>query len=123
MLNFNINFTGIADVCCRIIRGESSCQSDGGCVQKQQPCLLHKVKENWVMIGVAVNLDNHIMRLMNDVNGKFDKARANKRMSEIKKTEIFWEFFPTWGGGGRPNPKNFVIFPSHFWHAKFILRC
>ena len=43
------------------------------------------------MIGVAVNLDNHIMRLMNDVNGKFDKARANKRMSEVKKCEVVRE--------------------------------
>ena len=41
---------------------------------------------------------------------------------KIKKRH-FWEFFPTWGGGGCPNPKTFVILPSHFWHAKFILRC
>ena len=114
MLNFNINFTGIADVCCRIIRGESSCQSDGGCVQKQQPCLLHKVEENWVMIGVAVNLDNHIMRLMNDVNGKFDKARANKRMSEIKKKRNFLGIFPNMGGRGSPESQNFCNFAKSF---------
>ena len=26
-------------------------------------------------------------------------------------------------GGGTPFPKTFVQLPSHFWHAKFILRC
>ena len=48
---------------------------------------------------------------------------VNSRGGLSKKNNIFWEFFPTWGGGGRPNPKTFVISPSHFWHAKFILRC
>ena len=26
-------------------------------------------------------------------------------------------------GGVYPNPTSFVIWPSDFWHAKFILRC
>ena len=39
-----------------------------------------------------------------------------------KKNGIFWEFFPKWGGV-TPIPKTFVKLPSHFWHAKFILRC
>ena len=78
----DINFTGIADVCCKIVRGKSSCHDEGGCVeQQQQPCLLHLVKENWEMIGISLKLDNNIIRLMKDVKAKFDKARANKRMS------------------------------------------
>ena len=44
-----------------------------------------------MMIGVTVKLDNHILRLMKDVKGKFDKARANKRMSEVKKCEVVRE--------------------------------
>ena len=48
------------------------------------------------------------------------------RKGEIRglvKKQHFWEFFPICGRGVAPNPKTFVISPSHFWHAKFILRC
>ena len=40
-----------------------------------------------------------------------------------KKNGNFWEFFPKGVGGVTPIPKTFVKLPSHFWHAKFILRC
>ena len=45
------------------------------------------------------------------------------RYALIKKNDIIWEFFPTWGGGVFPNPKTFVNLPSIFLYAKFILRC
>ena len=44
----------------------------------------------------------------------FYKVRAQKKITE---------FFPAWGGGVFPLPKTFVYLPSHFWYAKFILRC
>ena len=50
---------------------------------------------------------------------------ANKNLlggDSFKKNGIFWEFFPKWGGV-TPIPKTFCKLPSHFWHAKFILRC
>ena len=41
----------------------------------------------------------------------------------VKKKRHFLGIFPNMGGKGPTNPKTFVISPSHFWHAKFILRC
>ena len=43
------------------------------------------------MIGIALKLDNNIIRLMKDVKAKFDKAKANKRMSAAKICEIVTE--------------------------------
>ena len=84
----DINFTGIADVCCKIVKGKSSCHDEGGCVEQEQPCLLHLVKENWEMIDISLKLDKDIIRLMKDVKAKFDKARANTRMSAAEKCEV-----------------------------------
>ena len=88
VFKFDINFTGIADICCKVVRGKSSCHDEGGCLEQQQPCLLHLVKENWELIGIPLKSDNNIIRLMKDVKAKFDKARANKRRSAAEKCEV-----------------------------------
>ena len=49
------------------------------------------MKENWEMIGIALKLENNIIRLMKDVKAKFDKAKANKRMSAAKRCEVVTE--------------------------------
>ena len=40
-----------------MVRGESSCHGEGGCVEQQQPCLLQVVKENWEEIGISLKID------------------------------------------------------------------
>ena len=48
----------------------------------------------------------------------------NNLKRNLKKKGYFLGIFPKGGGGGvTPFPKTFVKLPSHFWHAKFILRC
>ena len=41
---------------------------------------------------------------------------------DFQKKRYFLGIFPKMGGGVTPFPKTFVQLPSHFWHAKFILR-
>ena len=66
-------------------------------------------KVGWDTTGVSVGINYQGIYMI--------KVRG-----ELKKNGIFWEFFPKWGGV-TPIPKTFVQLPSHFWHAKFILRC
>ena len=53
--------------------------------------MLQLLKENWEMLGIKLKLDNNIIRLMKNVKAKFDKARANTRMTEAKKCEVVKE--------------------------------
>ena len=39
----------------------------------------------------ALKFDNNIIRMLKDVKAKFDKAKANKRMSAVKRCEVLTE--------------------------------
>ena len=82
-LNSDINFTGIGSLCCNMVRSESSCHGEGGCVEQQQPCLLQVVKENWEEIGISLKIDKDI-RMMKDVKAKFDKARGEMSAEKVR---------------------------------------
>ena len=82
-LNSDINFIGIGSLCCNMVRGESSCHGEGGCVEQQQPCLLQVVKENWEEIGISLKIDKDI-RMMKDVKAKFDKARGEMSAEKVR---------------------------------------
>ena len=57
------------------------------------------------------------------IKGEVMEKKLLAKVRSQKKTDIIWEFFPTWGGGVFPNPTTFVNLPSIFLYAKFILRC
>ena len=71
------NFSGFRGKICRVVRGKSSCHDEGGCLEQQQPCLLHLVKENWELIGISLKSDNNIIRLMKDVKEKFKSQQLH----------------------------------------------
>ena len=66
-----------------MVRGKSSCHGEGGCVERQQPCLLQVVKENWEEIGISLKIDKDI-RMMKDVKAKFDKARGKMSAEKVR---------------------------------------
>ena len=57
------------------------------------------------------------------LNRHFLDDLQSKGRSPPKKNGKMWEFWKNRGGGVYPNPTSFVIWPSGFWHAKFIHRC
>ena len=79
------------------------------------------------VVLLLVNLVHHLQVLLNDV--LCGRDRTYKKTYEwgqggLPKKPVFFGNFSQKGGGRvTPIPKTFVKLPSHFWHAKFILRC
>ena len=61
-------------------------------------------------------LGNLELRFWRPLSSSSPKGRWQKKHGKM------WEFWKN-RGGVYPNPTSFVIWPSVFWHAKFILRC
>ena len=76
--------------------------------------------------SVATNppYENSLSTLVQGVPKKQKKSFRNFQiLGESTKKTVFFGNFSQKGGGVTPIPKTFVKLPSHFWHAKFILRC
>ena len=81
-----VGFQGVASVSCRIVARKSICQKPGGCVEKENPCLLFKVKQPWIDAGFPIhNCDSQIIRKIINLKASFDKKRRNTKLKNEDK--------------------------------------
>ena len=82
-------FRGIAGVSCKLSGRKSVCLESGGCRERGVPCLMFKVKEQWVEAGIPTfNEDRQIISKLSNLKSLFDKKRNNKKLSNQNK-QIF----------------------------------
>ena len=72
-------FRGIAGVSCKLSGRKSVCLESGGCRERGVPCLVFKVKEQWVEAGIPTfNEDRQIISKLSNLKSLFDKKNTTK---------------------------------------------
>ena len=77
-------------VCCTISREtrRGRCGEEGGCLERDQPCLLAKVKERWEEARFPIrDRDDNIIDIMTTLKKDFEKLRKKKFSSEEMRQE------------------------------------
>ena len=79
-------FRGISEVSCKLSGRKSVCLESGGCREKGAPCLLYKIKVQWMEAGIPTfDEDRQIITKLSALKSSFDKKKKNTKLSNQNK--------------------------------------
>ena len=85
----------VIDFCCGLKKDKSSfCLDDDGCVAKQEPCLLFKVKERYLQAGIVTVSDERIrikLKETQDYYNSIYRERDRQTAGAVKKRDAYRE--------------------------------
>ena len=77
---------------CKIKKRKAICYDEGGCQDKNAPCVLYKIKKTWIMPALPIkDRDDNIVRMFDKIKAKLaskKKAMSSGRLLEKSRQEF-----------------------------------
>ena len=77
---------------CKIKKRKAICYDEGGCQDKNAPCVLYKIKKTWIMPALPIkDRDDNIVRIFDKIKAKLalkKKAMSSGRLPEESRQEF-----------------------------------
>ena len=71
---------------CKIKKRKAICHEQGGCKDQNNPCILFKIKESWILPGLPIKeRDDNIVRMFDKIKARL--AAKKKALSSSRLTE------------------------------------